>query len=246
VLDSDKSAFAQMLTTTFTVYSRPAPDSNAMRVWFRLLEQFPLEMVQRAFDHFVATEPKFPPTPAAIRDLLGANADNRPGVDEAWAIALTSRDEAETIVWTTETAEAFAACRPVLDMGDEVGARMAFKDAYGRICGTAKQRGEPVRWVASVGFDKARREAVLRKAESAGLLPAPQVAALLPPPEPELTEAEKEIARQHTKKLMEMLAQGRANRDADMAAAAQASRDRVAAEKAEIAAKVEKYQRRAA
>src|SRR5690606_32724284 len=111
-----------MLTTTFTVYSRPAPDSNAMRVWFRLLEQFPLEMVQRAFDHFVATEPKFPPTPAAIRDLLGANADNRPGVDEAWAIALTSRDEAETIVWTAETAEAFAACRPVLDMGDEVGA----------------------------------------------------------------------------------------------------------------------------
>ena len=241
MLDSDKSAFAQMLTTTFTVYSRPAPDSNAMRVWFRLLEQFPLEMVQRAFDHFVATEPKFPPTPAAIRDLLGANADNRPGVDEAWAIALTSRDEAETIVWTTETAEAFAACRPVLDMGDEVGARMAFKDAYGRITGAAKQRGEPVRWVASVGFDKARREAVLRKAESAGLLPAPQVAALLPPPEPEMTPEQLEIARANTAKLKAMLAGVTASRQERHEAANERERLRLAARKALQAEWVSRY-----
>src|SRR5690606_24015000 len=131
----------------------------------------------------------------------------------------------ETIVWTAETAEAFAACRPVLDMGDEVGARMAFKDAYGRICGTAKQRGEPVRWIASIGFDKARREAVLRKAESAGLLPAPQVAALLPPPEPEMSAGEIEVARANTAKLKEMLAGVTASRQQRHEQAMQAERE---------------------
>ena len=240
MLDSDKKAFADMLAGAFGACARPAPDRHAMGVWFRLLIQFDLGIVQQALDHHVATS-KFPPTPAEIRTLLGANADNRPGVDEAWAIALTSRDEAETIVWTTETAEAFAACRPVLDMGDEVGARMAFKDAYGRICGIAKQRGEPVRWVASVGFDKARREAVLRKAESAGLLPAPQVAALLPPPEPELTAEQMEIARANTAKLKEMLGSVTASRQERHEQANERERLRLAARKALQAEWVSRY-----
>lgn len=243
MLDADRKPFAQMLATTFTVYGRPVPDSNAMHVWFRLLQEFDLHVVQLAFDHYVATEPKFPPTPAQIRESLGAGkGDSRPGADEAWAIALTSRDEAETVVWTPEIAEAFGVCRPVLDMGDEVGARMAFKDAYNRVIQAARLRNAPVQWVASIGFDADRREEVLRKAETAGLLPAPQVAALLPPPAGEMTPGQAEIARANTAKLKAMLADALAAKQAQAEARAQAERDRQAALKAESAAKVHAYE----
>lgn len=241
--DSDKQPFAQMLVATFAVYGRQAPDSNTMRIWFRLLEQFDLADVQRAFDGYVATEPKFPPTPAQIREMLGAGRnDGRPTPDEAWAIALDSRDEADTIVWTPEIAEAFSICRPVLDLGDEVGARMAFKGAYERIIQAARLQNKPVEWQASIGFDPERREQVLRKAEVAGLLPAAQIAALLPPPEPKMTEDEMEEARRHTAALKAMLAEAMAEGHAKREAKARAERERLAAMKAEAAAKAQAYE----
>lgn len=243
MLDSDKQAFAQTLATTFAVYGRQTPDSNTMHVWFRLLSQFDLRIVQQAFDHFVATEPKFPPTPAQIREMLGAGRnDGRPTPDEAWAIALASRDEADTIVWTPEIAEAFSVCRPVLDLGDEVGARMAFKGAYDRIIQAARLQNKPVVWQASIGFDPERREQVLRKAEVAGLLPAAQIAALLPPPEPEMTEAQLEVSRRNTAMLKTMLAEAMAERQARNEARRRAEKERLAAMKADAAAKVQAYE----
>lgn len=240
MLETDKKPFAEMLATTFTVYGRQAPDSNAMRVWFRLLAQFDLQAVQRAFDHYVATEPKFPPTPAGIRDLLGANQDHRLSADEAWALALTSIDEAETVVWTNEIAEAFGACRAVLDAGDKIGARMAFRDAYTRITDAAKQRGERPEWLASLGFDPDRREQVLRQATESGLLPAQQVAALLPPPETAMTPEQEAEARSNTARLKAML-------EASMSKPAGPSQAEVEARetaqrKAEVAAKVKAYE----
>src|SRR5690606_674981 len=126
----------------------------------------------------------FQPTPAHLIGHINGSeqGDGRPGADEAWAITLTSQDEAETVAWTQEMAEAFAICQPVLQNGDEVGARMAFKDAYNRLLAAARTANAPAKWSASLGWDQDKREAVLTKASSAGLLPAPTVAALLPPP----------------------------------------------------------------
>ena len=241
MLDSDKMPFAQSLATTFAVYSRPTPDSNTMRVWFSLLSKFELRDVQAALEQYLAKEPKFPPTPAAIRELLGANQSARIGADEAWALALASCDEAETVVWTNEIAEAFATCRPVLDRGDEVGARMAFKDAYARITSAAVRAGcEPV-WQASLGFDPERRAEALRRAGMANLLPAGYVAAMLPPPEPEMTREQFEIARENTARIKAMLAEAMANKMDHQALRAQAERDRVAALKADAEAKARAY-----
>lgn len=127
---------------------------------------------------------RFVPKPADLIEQieLAGEKDGRPGAEEAWAIALTSQDESDTVVWTSEIAEAFALCRPVLSMGDEVGARMAFKEAYMRIIASARASRRPAKWSASLGWDIAKRTAVLSRAAVAGLLPAPQVAALLPAP----------------------------------------------------------------
>jgi len=108
--------------------------------------------------------------------------------NEAWALALHSTDEQETVVWTPEIVRAFAAAKPVLDGRDKVGARMAFLAAYERELATAKAEARPPEWTVSLGHDLQRREIVLVDAVRAGKLPAPKVAHLLPPPDKPVTE----------------------------------------------------------
>lgn len=237
---NDNDAFGRMLAGIFEVYNRAAPSAEARAVWWRILRPFSLEAVSQALGTYTRTEPKFPPTPAQVLALLGkGDGDNRPTADEAWAIALTSHDEAATVVWTQETAEAFAAARPVLDLGDEVGARMAFKAAYDRIVAAARRDGRPPEWTVSLGWDVKRRAAALESAVSAGLLPAPSVAALLPPPEPK-TEDDKANAAKVRAMLGKVLADA-----AQLPTAAErrsvAERDRTASLKAEAEAKVRAF-----
>lgn len=91
-------------------------------------------------------------------------ADGRPGKDEAWAIAMTTNDEFETVVLTDEIQLALAAAKPVLDAGDKVGARMAFISAYERFVGQAREDAKPANWYVSVGFDTYRRVEAIAKA----------------------------------------------------------------------------------
>ncbi|MFJ2539371.1 hypothetical protein [Pseudomonas sp. NPDC087614] len=91
-------------------------------------------------------------------------SDGRPGKDEAWAIAMTSNDEFETVVLTDEIQLALAAAKPVLDAGDKVGARMAFISAYERLVGQAREDNKQVNWHVSIGFDANRRTQAITKA----------------------------------------------------------------------------------
>ena len=102
-------------------------------------------------------------TLAAILQRVQA-ADGRPGKDEAWAIAMTTNDEFETVVLTDEIQLALAAAKPVLDAGDKIGARMAFISAYERFVGQAREDAKPVNWHVSVGFDANRRIQAVTKA----------------------------------------------------------------------------------
>ncbi|CAM3794098.1 hypothetical protein SAMN05216475_1593 [Pseudomonas synxantha] len=102
----------------------------------------------------------------AMADILQRvqASDGRPGKDEAWAIAMTTNDEFETVVLTDEIQLALAAAKPVLDAGDKIGARMAFISAYERFVGQARQDTKPVNWHVSVGFDAGRRIQAVTKA----------------------------------------------------------------------------------
>lgn len=122
-----------------------------------------------------------PLTSGAVFERLDQD-DGRPSGDEAWAIALQSTNEADTVVWNEEIQQAMAAARPILVRGDEVGARMAFRDSYNRIVRGNREAGIRPRWVASLGWDKDRQAVALEQAQRIGLLQAPEVAALLPAP----------------------------------------------------------------
>lgn len=104
--------------------------------------------------------------------------DGRPGVEEAWN--MLPKTEAETAVLTSEIMEAFGACVSLMDEGDMIGARMAFKEKYSAVLSDARAKGAPVKWSASLGHSVAGRECALREAVSRGRLPAKYACALLP------------------------------------------------------------------
>lgn len=151
----------------------------ALRVMDADLQGYPEANVLRALER-CRKELTGRLTLAAIIDRLNAD-DGRPTGDEAWSLAIGATDEAETVVWSDEMQQAFAIARPVLDCGDKVGARMAFRDAYERIVRQNREVSRLPVWSASLGWDKGRRVEALAKAERMGLLPSAAVAALMPP-----------------------------------------------------------------
>jgi hypothetical protein len=170
--DHDYPLFAKILDQVCGVLGKGnyKPDAQATAIWFRTLSAYDLEAVRMAFDAHVRDPDRgrFVPVPADIVAKIVAQ-DGRPNADEAWAIAVKGADESASVAWTDDIAEAWGVALPVWRSGDEVGARMAFKDAYGRI--TRDRQGTPVNWWASLGDDRAEREAVVRQAASTGLLP---------------------------------------------------------------------------
>ncbi len=113
-----------------------------------------------------------------VQDVVSRIDDGRPGAEEAWA--LMPLDEAQSVVWSDEMSEAFGICGPLLDRGDKVAVRMAFKEAYGRLVAKARDAGKPVRWTPSLGHDARGREAAVQAAVQAGRLSYEQGAGLVP------------------------------------------------------------------
>lgn len=79
--------------------------------------------------------------------------DGHLGLEEAWA--LCPRDEDQTVVWTGEIAGAFFVARPLLQQGDQVAARMAFRECYTRLLQEARNERRAAVWTVSQGHDKA-------------------------------------------------------------------------------------------
>lgn len=227
--EAEKPEFYRDLAGVMASYAKPLPERAILDAWWANLQAFPLQAVRMAFGAYQDENGEFAPAPAGIA-LRCRLMDGRPGAEEAWAIALTSRDEADTVVWTAECAEAFALCQPVLSMGDEVGARMAFKEAYTRIVAQARGERRPAQWLTSAGWDAGRRTAAIGKAVRAGLLPAPAPTALLAGPDDAPPD---EKARAQLAKIKQMLADSEAKKAAEY----QASLDKEQADTAEFKAR---------
>lgn len=95
-------------------------------------------------------------------------ADGMPGAEEAWA--LMSRPENDTVIITEQMGEAMQIARPVLNDGDRVAARMAFKDAYTRIVNDARDNKIKPKWFVSLGHDKQGRAQPIAEGVRAGKL----------------------------------------------------------------------------
>lgn len=206
--ETDYREFSLMLDSVCSLLSKGAyaPNGTNTALWFRSLAAHDLAAVRAGFDAHVRDPQRgrFVPNPADIlAQIVGdLDDDGRPGPEEAWALAQKAADEAATVVWTPEIAQAWGIARSVQNLGDDVGARMAFKEAYVRIVSEARSKREPLRWEASLGHDAAQRDEALQRAQSAGLLPPPA-------PVPQITGPER-TSTHNGKTVAQMLADMRA------------------------------------
>jgi hypothetical protein len=115
-----------------------------------------------------------------LAEIIARIEDGRPGAEEAWA--MLPRSEESSVVWTDEMAEAWGLVRSMIEDGETVAARMAFKEAYQRLIAEGRNSGRPVRWFASLGSDKEGRETVVKQAVEQGRLTAEHSKTLIPAP----------------------------------------------------------------
>lgn len=161
----------------------------AVKVMALDLGQYPLHQVIGALTR-CRRELKGRLTVAAVIERLD---DGRPGPNEAWA--MIPQDEAGSVVWTDEMAQAFGIAAPLLNEGQTIAARMAFIEAYQARVAIARAERQQPKWTPSLGHDPDGRETALLRAVELGrmrleharnIVPAlpnihPKMAALLAP-----------------------------------------------------------------
>lgn len=104
--------------------------------------------------------------------------DGHPGPEEAWA--MMPRSESQTVVWTAQMAESWGIASALLDEGDAVAARMAFREHYVKAVQAARDAGMRPKWRPSLGHDPGGRESVIREAVERGRLAVDHARLALP------------------------------------------------------------------
>ena len=247
---TDKSGFAAHILAIAEIYGK-ALSPPAIGIYWTALQGYPLAEVQRAIERHVHDPDagRYFPKPAdLIRHLQRQSEDDgHPDPDEAWGLLLRlANDERETGVLTEEMRAGWQTCQPILELGDEVGARRCFLTVYARHIEDARQRNRPARWTVTLGTDPALRQQRLGEALEARRIGADQVRALLPGPAPasldqvagllegpDASEQEAKTA-ERLRALAALLRAGSAEADARRAAERQQQREREAEQKREI------------
>lgn len=112
-------------------------------------------------------------------DILDRLPNGHPGPEEAWAVVSRTMDnEAVSIVWTEEMAQAAGTARSLAH--DPVAARLAFKETYTALVQQARLRQQAPKWSASLGYDQHGREQALQEAVDKGRLGLEYARKLLP------------------------------------------------------------------
>ena len=161
--------FSEELEVAFELKGKPPLSDRALAAWFRLLSKYSLTASLTALDSFTSNSP-FAPTPDKLIESMRTQ-DGRPTAEEAWATALLSSNEAETIIWTDEIAQALSlGAGDLLADGDKTAARMAFRDSYSRLVSQSRELGVPVNVWVSQGHDAQRRDTAIEQAMVKGLI----------------------------------------------------------------------------
>lgn len=199
----DFDNFARVLDAAYSLHSKSLT-ADARSLFFAALGKYSLADVRKAFSAHISDPQRgqYPPKPAdLIAQMQGDyTKDGRPEAPEAWAIAQHARDEAESVCWTQEMAEAMATASNI--EGDEFAARTAFTSKYNRLVDAARAAGIKPVWFMSYGHDASRRESVALEAVRSGRLLLEHARVVLPQlaaPEVHATpQAERQLEQMRT------------------------------------------------
>jgi len=112
-----------------------------------------------------------------IGDVTSRIDDGRPGANEAWAQIPIG--ESDAVVWSDEMAQAYGIAGAVM-VTDRIAGRVAFIEAYERLCAAARHCKTAVNWTFSPGRSHAANEAALTKAVNLGRFTAAEARRLEP------------------------------------------------------------------
>lgn len=162
----DKQRFVEIMTQAAITFDK-SPTPQLFEVYWNTLADVSIEEFARGMSRLMRTA-RFFPKPAEILDAIDvANPTGHPGVEEAWNMCLRLRDSSETVIVTRQMMEAWAACSSCIEIGDEVGARMAFKEKYQSLLSGV--RVAPA-WEIQPGDDKNIRAMRVQEAVKLGRL----------------------------------------------------------------------------
>ena len=186
---TDKSAFALEIAGCMTELYDKAVSPALLDVWFNALEPYALADVKAAIAAHVADPEagRFAPKPADVIRQLQARQpeepDDHPGAEQAWGLLMRFvSDERESGLLTEPMRAAWETCGPILDMGDEVGARMCFLETYRKALKIARNAGQRAKWSVTLGTDVERRKTALQAAVDARRISLDYAQSLLPAP----------------------------------------------------------------
>jgi len=167
VSQNDYEIFLSCLQGLGELYGKSVSE-GAVAIWWAAVQHMSIDQFRHALGQHVRDPDRgrFFPMPA---DVIGKmqSQDGHPGPDEAFS--MLPRTELETAVLTEQIMTAWRAIGDMLER-DEVAARMAFRETYGRELRVAREQGRAPRWFVSMGWDTAGREAALVKAIELGRL----------------------------------------------------------------------------
>lgn len=72
LIETEKKGFKDMMNTIASIYSKPEPTQDTLRVWWAKLEKYEFMQVSRAFDDWV-NKNKYMPTVADILETIKAS-----------------------------------------------------------------------------------------------------------------------------------------------------------------------------
>lgn len=184
---STKAELVQAIALLRAEYDDMKPiEGPRLEMWWEALKHFPDGAVRASATRHITTS-QFKPHLADIVKGCAAQLDgNWLGPDEAWA--LMPKSESDSAMLTDEIAQAMAAATPLLEMGDKVAARMAFKDAYMRLVEKAKIEGRMPRFFPSFGSDPATRVTMLANAVRTGQIALEYATEVLPEYGPDIVK----------------------------------------------------------
>lgn len=159
--------FLAIIGGLFEVYNQDISHVK-INIYWSTLGQYSIPSLKAAANAWVRKS-EFMPKPADLIKLLGGSNQHL-SADEAWALAIMASDEANTIVWTKEMAQAWGLAQIVYENGDHIGARRTFIDRYVRLVDESTLFNKPIEIFVSLGFDKSKRIEAINKAVFSGLL----------------------------------------------------------------------------
>lgn len=183
----DKRSFAEAVQATMELYDK-ALSTEAMRLWWQALGDYQLEEVRGGLTRHIKDPDRgrWAPRPAdVIAAIQAAYLEQWPAAEQAWAQAIEAADERATVVWQSREAQQawHQAAQAIYLDGDQVGARVAFKEAYNRLVREAVNAGRSPRTAVSLGHDVQGRRDALTTAVDQGLLSREAAQQYLPAPE---------------------------------------------------------------